>query len=153
MTRREITENRIISNILVHNDPKDSQSFDNLYISTRSASSDPMGLATMHSHGALHPNMSLSQISKPGHPNSSTLQPAYQSATGLSLFNQQRSSAPRSKRNHLTNNSLPKIAKGASRNAASLVQSTNNIIPTNHYNSINMPSKMLHGNILGASNQ
>jgi hypothetical protein len=35
MTRREITENRIIQNILLHNDPKDMQNFNDLYISTR----------------------------------------------------------------------------------------------------------------------
>jgi hypothetical protein len=63
MTRREITENRIIQNILIHNDPKDAHSYDNLYISNRSASSEVVranNTTQMTSQPNLHPNMSLS---------------------------------------------------------------------------------------------
>jgi|LauGreDrversion4_2_1035121.scaffolds.fasta_scaffold165431_2 hypothetical protein len=42
MTRREITENRIIQNILLNNDPKELQVYEDIFISTRSASSEAL---------------------------------------------------------------------------------------------------------------
>lgn len=41
MTRREITENRIIQNILLHNDPREVQTYEDIYVSTRGGDTDP----------------------------------------------------------------------------------------------------------------
>lgn len=74
MTRREITENRIIQNILIHNDPKDVQIHDDLFISTRSFNSEHLfapsfGAVSMHQESqlsihqpAMNPSFSLAPL-------------------------------------------------------------------------------------------
>ena len=67
MTRREITENRIIQNILLHNDPKDMSNFNDLYISTRAEASNIesalLGAGLMITKGN-----SRTQMAKSGYP-------------------------------------------------------------------------------------
>lgn len=69
MTRREITENRIIQNILLHNDPKELQTYSDIYISTRSATSEALlaigqnpSMVSFQTKGA-HPTLQLAGAS------------------------------------------------------------------------------------------
>lgn len=131
MTRREITENRIIQNILLHNDPKDLQLYNDLYISTR----PDLLSAALDQHIVIGANgLTLAPIVVQNYPSNMQL-----GATGGQLtFNKSgfpvtaangssknggKSALDRPKR--LFNNSLPKIVQGASRNVVTMLHHSN----------------------------
>ncbi len=111
---------------MIHNDTKDFSTYNDLFISTRSAVSDPAILTIANPPGT---TINLSQITRPipltVHPGGLG---SVQNNGGLSLSlvtqsGYQTHITEKKPRKGLTNNSLPKIALGASRNASSMMSS------------------------------
>jgi len=120
MTRREITENRIIQNILLNNDPKELQVYEDIFISTRSASSE--ALLAMGPQAAVFHINALKNVAAGIMPDQQMLVNFHQ--PGI-LHNMGHQTMTKNKKKiaslYQNSTSLPKIKVGASRNVTSMV--------------------------------
>ncbi|CDW78455.1 wd repeat-containing protein 87 [Stylonychia lemnae] len=135
MTRRDITEGRIIQNILLHNDPREQQVHDDIYISTR-GDKDLFGSQSFIYKTVHNPNKQPQ-----------TIQQQYQMNSVSIISSGQKNHTSSAKNKRSNTHSLPRI-NTQGRNAQIMAEATtkNSLLETKNHHMIQYQSIQLSNN-------